>query len=120
VEINFDPAALTEVGFRRNAQREWEVADFTEEYELVGVEEVTAEATHLVQDTAERAMLDLLEERVRQIHDALEEGSLLSVESQPGGDHPRTRYDRTTKGEREFTYSLDRPLKVGIWVRKGS
>jgi len=118
VVLNFDPAAMTEVGFRRDGEEEWDAEEFEALHELVREEEVIAEATHLVQDTAEREMLETLQQMVHDLHEALEEGQYLSIESQPGVDHPRTRYDRTTKGEREFTYTLDRPLRMGIWARK--
>jgi len=109
---------MTEVGFRRDGNQDWDAEEFEELHELLREEEVIAEATHLVQDTAEREMLAALERMVHELHDALDEGQYLSIESKGGVDHPRTRYDRSTKGEREFTYTLDRPLKVGIWAKK--
>ena len=63
-------------------------------------------------------MLVSLKEKVLAIHDSLADGQFLSVESKTGVDHPRTRYDRTTTGDREFTYTLDRPLRLGIWEQK--
>jgi len=118
VSLDFDPAAMTEVGFRRDGEKEWPAEDFLAEYEMVREEEVLAESTDAVQERAERTMLDALEERVNALHDALGEGQFLSVENKAGVDHPRTRYDRVTKGDREFTYTLDRPLRLGIWQPK--
>jgi len=119
VELDFDPAAMTEVGFRRDGQKEWDTEEFLAAYELVREEDVIAEATDVVQDTAERTMLASLKDKVFAIHDALEEGQFLSIESKVGVDYPRTRYDRPTTGDKAFTYTLDRPLRVGIWSRKG-
>jgi hypothetical protein len=119
VELDFDPAAMTEVGFRRDGQKEWDTEDFLATYELVREEDVIAKATDTVQDTAERTMLNALKEKVFAIHDALDDGQFLSIESKVGVDYPRTRYDRPTTGDKAFTYTLDRPLRVGIWTKKG-
>jgi len=118
VDLNFDPAAMTEVGFRRDGNQEWEADDFMDRYRMVREEEITAEATDPVQATAERAMLDALEEKVRAIHHSLEEGQILSVESRTGVDYPRTRHSRSKKGDQDFTYTLQHPLRLGVWERK--
>jgi len=118
VALDFNPAAMTEVGFRRDRKQEWEVGEFTDRYRMAREEEIITEATHPVQDGAERAMLLALEEKFNAIYAALEEGQYLSVESKLGVDHPRTRYDRSTRGGCEFTYTLDRPLRLGIWEKK--
>lgn len=119
VTRDFDPAAMTEVGFRRNGEQEWGVEDFEAEYELVREEEIIADATDPVQEKAERGMLVVLEERFDAILASLEDGQLLSVESKSGVDYPRTRYERSTKGGQDFTYTLDRPLRLGVWAKKG-
>ena len=118
VELDFDPAAMTEVGFRRDGKHQWDAEEFTDQYERVREEEIIAQATDLVQEKAERTMLEALEEKFRGIHESLSEGQCLCVESQSGKDYPRTRYDRSTRGDREFTYTLDRPLRLGIWQKK--
>ena len=118
VSMDFDAAAMTEVGFRRDGMQEWDSEEFLSTHEMIREEEITAEATDAVQDAAERVMLEALEERFNAVLASLEEGQVLSVESKTGVDHPRTRYDRTTKGDREFTYTLDRPLRLGIWAKR--
>lgn len=118
VTLDFDPAALTEVGFRRDNEQQWEAGDFEAQYELVREESIISEGTDPVQDKAERMMLDALRDRFNEVYETLEEGQILSVQSERGKDHPRTRYDRTTKGDQDFTYTLDRPLKLGIWSRR--
>ena len=118
VALDFDPAAMTEVGFRRDGKQEWDAEAFSGEFEMIREEEIIAESTAAVQEAAERTMLESLEEKFSAIHDALEEGQYLSIESKTGVDHPRTRYARTTTGDKEFTYTLDRPLRLGIWQRK--
>ena len=92
--------------------------EFSGEFEMIREKEIIAEATAAVQEAAERTMLESLEEKFSAVHDALEEGQYLSIESKTGVDHPRTRYARTTTGDKEFTYTLDRPLRLGIWQRK--
>jgi hypothetical protein len=118
VSLDFDPAAMTEVGFRRDGEREWDVEEFLAVYQKVRDVEIIAEASDPVQEKAERQMLANLESSFNEVHDALEEGQYLGIESKVGVDYPRTRYDRPTTGEREFTYTLDRPLKLGVWEKK--
>jgi hypothetical protein len=118
VSLDFDPAAMTEVGFRRDGTQEWDAEEFLAGHEMVREEEIMAQASDAVQEAAERVMLSNLEAKVKEVLEALDDGQLLSVESKAGVDHPRTRYDRPTTGDREFTYTLDKPLRVGIWVKK--
>lgn len=118
VSIDFDPAAMTEVGFRRNGDQDWDAEEFMAEHELVREEEIIAEFSHVVQERAERGMLEALEEMLTAIHDSLEAEEFLSIESKAGVDHPRTRYHRPTTGEKAFTYTLDKPLRLGVWGKK--
>ncbi len=118
VVLDFDPAAMTEVGFRKDGEQEWEVGDFMDQYEMVREEEIISEAGDPVQERAERVMLEVLEYEFDEIYAALEEGQCISIESRSGVDYPRTRYNRSTKGDRDFTYTLDRPLRLGIWEKK--
>ena len=118
VSLDFDPAAMTEVGFRKDGVQEWDAEEFLAAYSMVREVEIIAESSDPVQEKAEREMLVDLAAKFNEIHDALEEGQLLGIESKTGVDHPRTRYDRTTTGDREFTYTLDRPLRLGVWEKK--
>lgn len=119
VSLDFDPVAMTEVGFRRNGGQEWDAEDFDAEYELVREADIIADATHEVQAKAERAMLTELEDRFNEVYATLEDGQLLSVESKSGVDYPRTRYDRSARGGQDFTYTLDQPLRLGVWAKRG-
>ena len=116
VSHDFDPAAMTEVGFRRDGEREWSVEEFEAAFTMIREAEIIAEATHAVQERAEREMLETLEQRLEEVRATLDEGHLISVESKAGVDYPRTRYDRSTKGEQDFTYTLDRPLRLAVWA----
>jgi hypothetical protein len=118
VSLNFDPAAMTEVGFRKDGAQDWDAEEFLMDYEMVREEEIIAEASDGVQEEAERAMLNSLKQKVNGVLAGLEEGHFLSVESRVGVDYPRTRYCRPKTGDLEFTYTLDKPLRLGIWVKK--
>ena len=118
VSLDFDPAAMTEVGFRKDGEREWNADEFLAVYHLVRETEIIAESSDPVQEKAEREMLEALEAKFNEIHDALGEDQFLSIESKTGVDYPRTRYDRPTTGERAFTYTLDQPLKLGVWEKR--
>ena len=118
VSVDFDPAAMTEVGFRRDGAQEWDAEEFLSSHDLIREEEIIAEFSNVVQEKAERLMLDGLRAKLDAIHDSLTEGQFLSVESKTGVDYPRTRYDRPTTGDKAFTYTLDKPLRVGIWQKK--
>lgn len=118
VVIDFDPAAMTEVGFRKDGKLEWEAGEFMDGYKMVREEEISAEATDPVQAMAERAMLDALEEKFNAVHAGLDEGQYLSIESRTGVDHPRTRHQRSKMGDQKFTYSLSHPLRLGVWEKK--
>lgn len=118
VSMDFDPAAMTEVGFRRDGGQEWPADQFMADYTMVREEELMASASDVVQEAAERIMLENLAAQVTAQVEGLAEGELLSVESKTGVDYPRTRYDRPTTGDREFTYTLDQPLRMGIWAKK--
>lgn len=118
VEPDFRAEAMTEVGFRRTGERKWALDEFLDEYAMVRGVEITAEATDEVQERAEKAMLQSLRDKLQGIIDALQPHEVLSVESEVGHDYPRTRYERSSKGGQEFTYSLDRPLRVGIFRKR--
>ena len=118
VSLNFDSAAMTEVGFRRDGTQEWDAEEFLAGHEMIREEEIMAQASDAVQEAAERVMLSNLEAKVKEVLEALDDGQLLSIESKAGVDHPRTRYHRPTTGDSEFTYTLDKPLRVGIWAQK--
>jgi hypothetical protein len=118
VSLDFDPAAMTEVGFRKDGVQEWEAGEFLAAHRLAREVEIIAESSDPVQEKAEREMLEALEARFNEIHGALEEGQYLGIESKTGVDYPRTRYARPTTGNREFTYTMDRPLRLGIWEKR--
>lgn len=118
VEPDFRAEAMTEVGFRRTGEAKWALDEFLDQYAMVRQVDLTAEATDEVQERAEKGMLQSLADKLQGILDALKPDEVLSVESEVGRDYPRTRYDRSSKGGQEFTYSLDRPLRLGIFRKR--
>ena len=64
VEINFNPTAMTEIGFRRDRVFSIPVEEFESGYTLVESGELTAEADAEVQKVAEEAILAQLEEEL--------------------------------------------------------
>lgn len=118
VDPDFDPAAMNEVGFRRNGEFRSDLGAFLDEHQMVRTEEITAEYTDPIQERSERLMLEVLREKLDGVLASLEEGEILSVESETGKDYPRTRYERSSLRGGEFTYTLDRPLRLGIWTKR--
>ena len=118
VEPDFRAEAMTEVSFRRTGEQKWKLEEFMDEYALVRTVDLSAEGSSANQDTAERAMLQTLKDKLDGILSALKPDELMSVESQIGKEYPRTRYERSTRGEKEFTYGLDRPLRLGLFKRR--
>jgi hypothetical protein len=124
VDTNFDPRAMTEVGFRRNHALSMRADDFSASYEAVRIEELTAKAEGVVQHDVESEMLQALEERLRSLEASLAEGEVLLVESEQGKDYPKTRERQSTVSDGEhsrlrFFWWIDPPLRVGIYRRKG-
>ena len=95
-----------------------DLGEFLDHYHMVRSEEITAEGTDVVQEKAEKALLENLKAEFDKVYATVEEGQFLSIESKSGVDYPRTRYDRTTLGDRPFVYTIDRPLRLGIFEKR--
>lgn len=122
VELDFDPRALTEVGFRRDGDTALDADEFSAAYEKRDERELTATADGPVQDEAEKRLLDELERRVRELLDGLEPGEVLVIENERG-DHPRTRdrkKERVVEGKNRlhFEWRIEPALRVGIYRSK--
>lgn len=119
VTPNFDPHAMTEVGFVRG---DWSVEadDFNEKYERVGGREITARETGDVQNQVEHAVLESLREQLSAFEAGLGAGEILMVEDEPGVHYPKTRGKQANTlvaGENRlvFEYTVDPPLHVGVY-----
>lgn len=123
VELNFDSKALNEISFRRDHQHAWDQEDFEAAFSRTGGHALEAEAEGDVYDEAETAALADLQAQVEAVLDGLEEGEVALVESESGGEYPKTR--QTTRnviveGENRlhFTSRISPPLQIGVYRPK--
>lgn len=122
VEPNFNPAALTEIGFRRNRRFSVSVADFKEQWERIDRIGLEAEAQGKVQRETEWAMLQQLETALGDKVSALTEGDVLVVES-GRDDWPKTceRKEVVADGldnRFHFRWWVEPALKVAVYRRR--
>ncbi len=120
VAINFDAKALNEVGFRRNRGRTIPVDGFDDEYSLIEMVELTADADGYVQNETEQLLLDRLRAKIEELVARLPEGGVLVVENESGHDYPKTRQQTKNvveKGENRlyFEYSMKPALRVASY-----
>lgn len=123
VQPDFDSRALTEIGFRRDRRLSVGADDFAEGYEAMETLELSADADGPVHDQAEQELLRNLEGALRRVEADAGEGVVV-IESAQGVDYPKTR-DRKQNQIREgrnrlyFHWTVDPPLRVGIFRRRG-
>lgn len=120
VEPDFDPRALTEIGFRRDRKHSFSAEEFEAGFEKQGELEIAAESHAAVQMEAEQELLDRVRGRLDAAIDELAEGHVLLVESEAGNDWPKTREKRENvivEGENRFHFHwwVEPPLRVGIY-----
>lgn len=125
VSPNFDPRAMTEIGFLRTSDLSIPTEEFLTRYERVGERALVATAEGDVKVEVEQAVLDGLLEQIQAALADLAPGQLLLVESEPGRDYPKTR-DRTTtvvvggiENRLHFTWTVDPPLRLGVYRLAG-
>jgi len=123
VRPRFDSRSMTEIGFTKDGALSLDVAEFERKYDRHEGLELSPTATGTVQADVEHALLEMLTAGLAEIEDGLDAGQILVVESEPGIDHPRTRGKHgpdpeTEERERTFRYSVDPPLRVGIYVSR--
>ena len=124
VQPNFNPAGITEIGFRRDRAFTVAADDFEEAYERLGVDELCAEAEGPVQRQAEKVLLRELEEVLaRRVGELDGDGLLVVVNG--ANDWPKTREKREVVREDvhnryHFRWWIDPPLKVALWRKRGA
>lgn len=123
VDTNFDAKAMSEIGFRRNREREMPVDDLEAGFVKSDTAEIATQADGSVQTEAEQLMLDRLDERIREMLAELPEGGILVVENQSGHDYPKPRQDIRNvivEGENRlsFHYTMAPPLRIGVYAPK--
>lgn len=124
VQPNFNPSAMTEIGFQRDRTFSVAVAELEEEYRLVETVELGAEADADVQRDAERDLLANLERAVADRVAGLESGQLLVVMNDRT-DWPKTRERRDSvivDGENRFHFHwwVEPPLRVAVYGKAGT
>lgn len=93
VQPNFNPTAITEIGFRRDRLYSVSAADFESQWKRIDGAEIGAEADGEVHRETERALLRRLEKALRDKVSALAEDEALVVEN-GRDDWPKTRERR--------------------------
>ena len=124
VQPNFNPAAMTEIGFQRDRAFSISAAELDEAYRELEAGDLAAEASAEVQRDAERTLLADLERSLLNWAARLEPGQLLVVKN-ARGDWPKTRERREdviVDGENRFHFHwwVDPPLRVGICEKGGT
>ena len=124
VQPNFNPAAMTEIGFQRDRVFSVSAADFEEGYREVATAEVGAVADGDVQRHAERELLANLEGALGERVAGLGAGQVLVVLNDRT-DWPKTRERREAgivDGENRFHFHwwVDPPLRVGVFEGEGA
>lgn len=122
VETNFDPRALTEIGFRRDHGFSMPAEEFDRTYEKVEERALAGAVEGDVHDEAEASLLDEVKGKLDAFLGELGEDEVLLVESEAGQDYPKTRSRQSTvtrAGENRlhFQVTLDPPLRVGRYRR---
>lgn len=120
VTTNFDPRALSEVGFRRDNETSLTPAELESDFDRIDAREITATAEGPVQAEAEEAILKSLE---RQLTELTADGAVVVVENEQGVDYPKTRSTATSivvDGENRFLfrYTVDPPIKATVYRRR--
>ncbi len=120
VDPAFNPAALNEIGFRRNHAFSVATAEFGESYAAVAERELSAEAEGGVQRETEAKVLAQLEQALIGEAGKLADGQALVVLNDRD-DWPKTREQRRAAAEGDhgrFHWSVAPPLRVGVYERR--
>ena len=119
VRPNFNPAAMTEIGFRRDRAFSLSADDFADGYRAVTAAELGATAEGGVQRHAERELLAKLERSLTERETALGPGQVVVVLN-ARNDWPKTRERREAvivDGENRFHFHwwVDPPRRIGVY-----
>ena len=119
VTPNFNPTAITEIGFMRDRVFSIRTSDFDSGYERVETHELVAEANAAVQRHAEKQLLANLDKALQETVGTLAPGQVLVVLNERE-DWPKTRERREAvivEGENRFHFHwwVDPPLRVAVY-----
>lgn len=123
VELNFDPAAMTEIGFRRDREVTIPTEEFESGWEKVEERAFAPSAEGRVQIETDRALLLELESEIRAMEEGLGEGEALFVENEQGRDYPKVSdtQRKLVEGHRNvlhFSARVHPPLRMGRYRKR--
>ena len=123
VDPAFEPAALTEIGFRRNHAFSMAATAFDESHAQVVVREMSAEVEGYVQRKAEAELLARLEQALLEEDGKLADGQALVILNDRG-DWPKTRERREMVADGEdnrfrFHWWVEPSLRAGVFALRG-
>ena len=123
VAPEFHATAFNELQFLRRPGFSLSWEEFAATYERRGGLALEAETEGRVQVEVETALLDALQARIAEAERTLGPEEILLLESLPGRDYPRTHESTETvvdegRNRLHFYYSIDPPLKLGIYRRR--
>ena len=120
VTPNFNPTAMSEVGFQRDREFSIGAEEFEERYTVVSRSELGSEAEGFVQNEAEQAVLDELLAQMRTVLAGLGPNQVLVIEN-GREDYPKMRERRESRpvdGDTKFHFRrwVEPPLKVAVYA----
>lgn len=121
---NFDARAITEISFTRSGEEAITADEFEDRFRRSDGRELTAHAEGEIQSEAKNQVLDDVQRQLEALdRETTSAGAVLLIENRPGHDPAKTRGLQTTKvvgvtNRLHFEYSIDPPLKVGIYVER--
>ena len=121
VTFEFEGKALTEVGFRRDHEDSFPVAELDDRFELIETVHLASEAEGDVQSETEQLLLDRLLQKGRAAAQRLPKGGVAIVENERGGrDQPRPKQkisNVVVQGENRmhFQYVIEPPLRISLY-----
>jgi len=123
VDPAFKPAALAEIGFRRNRAFSVAVAEFDESHAQVAVRDLEAKAEGGVQREVEAELLAHLEQALLDEAGQLADGrALVILNNRDAWPKTRERREAPTDGDDDriqFHWWVAPPLRVGVYGRRG-
>ncbi|MGH7578218.1 MAG: hypothetical protein ACREM1_24270 [Longimicrobiales bacterium] len=122
VAPNFNSRAMTEISFTRTGETAVPADEFEAGHERVAGHVLTARAAGEIQGEVEDHVLSELQHQLEALEREAGNGTVLLIENQPGMDQAKTRGVQTTKvvagaNRMHFEYSIDPPLKVGVYAK---
>lgn len=123
VELNFDAAAINEIGFRRDQQLSIPAEEFESGWEKVEEKSFAPTQEGRVQIETDRALLKKLTTAVRAMEAELGQDEVLFVENRQGQDYPKVSDQQKTIVEGHenvihFSARVDPPLRMGRYRKR--